>query len=357
MSSTGFDEATRDFWDKITSSDKIAVDLSVALRRSLGVSQEPEALDELEAAASGASDVDPALQLPSSSPAAEGAGDPPHVAPPLPASEVARASEEAESEAPIQAIDSPAESELSSDAEDSSAEGAIPAAPDRTTDGHLFSARSAHPLRLRDVLQAKYGDEWLAWEPETLWWAIRRDFGSLSELARNKIHALRLAVKSYAPWCDWDTFEKCGLAWNDSVPLFGAYQPMAPSQVAFTIEVLKALHADATPEHEVAAYEAMILDENGFVYAPAEWFPGAQALLDRKSEGAPLKARVEQAWEHLKERDLSSVEWRAGDPVDLHVAKLYVVRSYLDGRAALRDSDASAPRRSTQSQPTSPPVP
>jgi hypothetical protein len=211
-------------------------------------------------------------------------------------------------------------------------------------------------MRLFDVLSATYGEDWLSWEPETLWWAIRRDFGPVGELTRNKIQALRLAATSYSPWADWDVFEKCGLAWNDLVPVFGAWQPMTPSQVAFTVQILRELHPEAPWDHEAAAYEAAVLDENGFVFAPEQWFPGAQALLDRKTENAPFKAEIQSAWEKLAGQDLSSLEWRADEPLDVHIARLFVIQTYLAERAALRSGTFAEERGRAASTPTSPPV-
>src|SRR5690606_15858251 len=108
-----------------------------------------------------------------------------------------------------------------------------PELPNRTTHGKLFTNKRAHPLQILDVLTARYGTEWTEWEPETLWWALRRDFGPVGELARNKIGALRVAVTTDLPWLDWDVFEDSGLTWNDTIPIIGAFQPMTPAQTAF----------------------------------------------------------------------------------------------------------------------------
>lgn len=310
------DEATAAFFGALQGLDKEAVELSGPTRAALQLDADPDTLDALEASARAA----------------------PEEPVPAPDAEVP----------PAPAIDD--EPVADDDATTASA-------PRRATHGSIFSARRTHPLELRDVLTAKYGDDWIEWEPATLWWAIRRDFGPVGELTRNKVMALRLATNTYRPWSEWDTFEKCGVAWNDILPVFGAWQPMPPSHVAFTVEILKALHPEAPWTHEVAAYEAMILDDAGFVYAPEAWFPGAQALLDRNPNTPALRDEVAAAWQKLAGRDLSKVKWRPERARDIHLGRLYVIASYLAARAELRQGDAATARAPVAAAAASPPVP
>ena len=331
---TRVDPATAAFFTALSGLEKAAVDLSTPTRAALEFEADPDTLDALESAAGG--------------PGAEREGTP------LPAPP------EAETIAPnvqIAAAPPPHDEEPALEQGDDEAAAAAPPLPGRATHGSIFSARRTHPLELNDVLWAKYGQDWLIWEPTTLWWAVRRDFGPVGELTRNKVMALRVATNTYRPWSEWDTFEKCGLAWNDILPVFGAWQPMPPSHVAFTIEVLRALHPEAPWTHEVAAYEAMILDDSGFVYAPPEWFPGAQVLLDRNPSNAAFRDEVASTWAKLAGQDLSKAAWRADSARDIHLARLYVVASYLASRAALRRGDAERGRAQAASASTSPPVP
>jgi hypothetical protein len=319
------DSATSAFFAAVRGLGKEAVDLSAKTRAALELDADPDTLDELEAAAASSDDHKATQSGSEPTPAVIGAPSP-------------------------------------HDEEPAFAEGGEDAAvelapPGRATHGSVFSARRTHPLHLRDVLSGKYGDDWLGWEPATLWWALRRDFGAVGELTRNKILALRVATKTYRPWSEWDTFEKCGLAWNDVLPVFGAWQPMPPSHVAFTVEALQGLHPEAPWTHEVAAYEAMILDDNGFAYAPPEWFPGAQAILDRNPNTAGFRDEVAHAWEKLAGRDLSKVTWRAESARDIHLGRLWVVANYLGARAALRHGDLTPARTLAAASAASPPVP
>lgn len=229
-----------------------------------------------------------------------------------------------------------------------------PPLPSRLTHGKLFTDKRAHPLQVFDVLTMRYQEDWVEWEPETLWWALRRDFGPVGEVSRNKIMALRLAAVTDAPWLDWDTFENSTLAWNDIIPIFGAYQPTSPMQTAFGVQVLRSIRQDEEFSWEVKAYIAAILEDNGFVYAPEEWFAGAQEVIDRKVWLLGFKSEVAAAWEKIKDTDPSSIEWDETNPLDVHLVKLAVIKRYLLEREAIREK---VPGGRTSAAAVSPPVP
>lgn len=229
-------------------------------------------------------------------------------------------------------------------AEEQAVDEEVQEEPVRGTHGALFTDRRAHPLTLLEVLTAKYQTEWASWEPETLWWAIRKDFGPLGDIARNKIMALKVAVQTDTTWQDWDTFEDSGLAWNDIIPVFGSIQLLSPAQAAFAVRVLRGIRPDEPFAHEVSAYLAAILDDHGFIYAPEEWFPGAQAILDRREHTAEFRVEVEDAWSKVRGVDPRSVKWDETNPLDIHMLKLIVVDHYIEARDELTAQSAgSAP--------------
>jgi hypothetical protein len=285
---------------------------------------------------------------------------------PQPAEESAPAPE-AQAKAPVEAAPAPAapqpEVEESVDvgsAEPTDAEPepdaeppAEPDLPDRESHGKLFTNRRAHPLQIFDVLNMRYGQAWPEWEPDTVWWALRRDFGSVGEIARNKILALDVAASTDTPWIDWDTFENCGQSWNDFVPVFGSFQPMTPMQIAFAVQVLRGVRGEEEFSWEVNAYIAAVLEEHGWVYAPEEWFAGAQELLDRKDWLIGLRVDVADAWEKVKDIPPQEIEWEE-DARSIHLLKMATVKSYLEGRAELRDE---IPRASASAVTASQPVP
>jgi hypothetical protein len=229
-----------------------------------------------------------------------------------------------------------------------------PPLPTRATHGRLFMDKRAYPLQMLTVLTTRYGTAWADWESDTLWWALRRDFGPVGEIARNKIMALRLAATTDTPWLDWDVFEDSGLAWNDIIPLIGTFQPMTPMQTAFAVHVLQGIRPDEPFDDEVTAYIAAIIEEEGFVYAPAEYFANAQGLLDRKVWLTGFRQEVMQAWEALKDVDPTTITWREDHPLDIHILKLMAVKHYVDGRDAMQNNPIGA---SANASTTAPPVP
>lgn len=233
-------------------------------------------------------------------------------------------------------------------------EAPAPDLPSRLTHGRLFSDKLSHPLQVFDVLNMRYRSDWVDWEPETLWWTLRRDFGPVGDLTRNKIGALRVAATTDAPWLDWDVFENAGLAWNGTVPTVGAFQPMTPAQTAFTVQILREIRDDEPFDMEVKAYIAAILDEYGFVYAPEEYFDGARELLERKQWLTGLRSDVQDAWDRVRSMNPNDIAWNDNNPVDIHVMKLFVVQGYLNEQNARRQEVPGAPAPLSTA---SPPVP
>ena len=267
--------------------------------------------------------------------------------------------EETVEEAPAQAPEEPApatELEGYSRADVPPEEEVVPEPelPSRTTHGKLFSDKRANPLQILDILTRRYKTDWVKWEPETLWWALRRDFGPVGDVTRNKIGALRVAVGTDIPWLDWDVFEDSGLAWNDIVPVIGTFQPMTPMQTAFAVNVLRTIRPDEEFSHEVRAYISAILDDHGFVYAPEEMFGNVQELLDRKVWLEGFRSDVESAWEKIQDHDPETIAWNGENPLDIHLLKLSVVKRYLAEREALREVVPGVPHAPST---VSPPVP
>lgn len=333
------------------SEEKIAVDLDPSTAEALGIpTVSPAILDELEGRASSPRPAQPSGT--GTGMASDGATD---VEGEIDDDVIGAAAQELANQpealevAPFDAID---EEPIGDEPSDEDA--VVPELPSRTTHGRLFGNKRAHPIDLLGVLATRYKDAWVDWEPATLWWGLRKDFGPIGEVTRNKIGALRVAVATDLPWQDWDTFENCSLAWNDLVPLIGVFQPISPSQAAFGVSILHAIRDDEVFRNEVNAYIAAILDEDGWVFAPPEYFGGAQELLDRKVWLAGLRHDVEQAWEKIKDVDPTTVEWNHGSALDIHLIKLMAVKHYVQERNAMQGRGIGVSASASAAQP---PVP
>lgn len=198
--------------------------------------------------------------------------------------------------------------------------------------GFMFNSQEVVPDAYRIVLALKYKENWLEWEPETLWAAIRSDFGPVGDVARGKIMALRTSLKTNTPWIDWDAFEHVSQAFNDGLVIFGLMQPPEIEEAAYTVTVMRRL-GDWPFSADVSGYLAAVCLSAGLVYAPEDWFPSAQYFMDQQSKAPPaLRDTVAAAWEKLQHVNLSAVSWRETNPVDSQVKKLWSVKSYLESR-------------------------
>lgn len=191
-----------------------------------------------------------------------------------------------------------------------------------------FFKLPVHPMEALRVLRVKYVDNWVRWLPETLWTAIRRDVGAISEINQNKVQALATALSTDAPWQDWTTFENCGQAFNDKIPVFGQIQPLSPAETAFTVSILKKLHKFDFSE-EVLGYIAAVCLYNGIIHAPAKWFDKVQGVIDRQLGDKELQPQVKAAWDAVRGKDLTDVEISDEKPIDVHIAKLWAIQEYL----------------------------
>ena len=202
----------------------------------------------------------------------------------------------------------------------------------------FFKSKETHPLALLAVLKNKYNDEWVGWLPETLWETIRKDFGPVGEVVKNKIQAVSVALSTDAPWQDWTTFENCGKAFNDSIPVFGQIQPLSPIETAFTVRLLKKLNVFDFSD-EALGYIAAVCLNSGIVYAPKEWFDKAQPFIDAQNKDPDLKKEVEAAWKAVKKQEMYDVEFKEDSPLHVHIAKLWAVKEYLrDMEARLKEA-------------------
>ena len=199
--------------------------------------------------------------------------------------------------------------------------------------GFMFNSQEVVPDAYRIVLALKYKENWLDWEPETLWAADQVGLRTPHRRrARGKIMALRTCLKTNTPWIDWDAFEHVSQAFNDGLVIFGLMQPPELEDAAYTASVMRRL-GDWPFGTDVTGYLAAVCLDAGLVYAPEEWFPSAQYFIDRQSKApTALRDTVAAAWEKLQHVNLSAVSWRENNPVDNQVKKLWSVKSYLDSR-------------------------
>ena len=192
------------------------------------------------------------------------------------------------------------------------------------------------PFQLLNWLMETYGEAWADWEPETLYQTLAQDLGSPPDEAMfNVIMALQiLLLRTEAFWADPPIFEDTILGLNGITPNFGGPDDMSPGQLVYGVWVAQEL-APMTPTEQVQTYAAARLFEAGLIVAmyPVTW---AQPMLDRICQnqgGGDCQVNKDIVWERFKSLANTPLEETGlsdTDPIDRQVARMLVVRDYIE---------------------------
>ena len=195
----------------------------------------------------------------------------------------------------------------------------------------LWLDENAHPILMYRDLVRMYGQEWLSWEPETLWSEIEEDeelVRSIPRGNRDKIMALRTAIRTDIPWNHHEVFENVALGLTGYEARFDIIQSLNTYQIAFALDVMSRIHPTLELSDEVIGYIAATLAYNGLVYAPADMFGPVQEVLDRSSrDDGRTRDAIKKAWDDKKEPDEARIDV---DPVDHNLDRLHAVQEFLD---------------------------
>jgi len=153
-----------------------------------------------------------------------------------------------------------------------------------------FTDKDTHPAVLILLLTKEFGDEYVGWEPETLWTEIARKWGGLSMMNRTKIQAARTCLTNTYPYESWTVFEPvaCGLMGNP--PQFDMVERASPWRCGFALTTMQYLRDDFKIESEIYKYIAASLHDAGFAYATGALLPVNKHL--RRLTDATLHDKV-----------------------------------------------------------------
>lgn len=180
------------------------------------------------------------------------------------------------------------------------------------------------------------GNEFLAWEPESIWLELS-DKGVDPPL-ENRDKLMAVITIMYGDAFHWDAlaFENTMVALNDIPSAPDAIQEASPGEMAwgaFEAEFL-AQHAGHNDDYdyEPARYAAASLNRGGFILAP-ELLVFAQDDLDNFNRGfAELKGAVIERWDNTDKTKLEELDLTE-DPVDVQLGRLAAVTLYVSDRA------------------------
>ncbi len=137
-----------------------------------------------------------------------------------------------------------------------------------------FTHPRSHPGLLTVLLLGEFGREFLAWEPQTLWFEINRTWGQDPAVAnRSKIQACRTILVADSPFEQWEIFEAVAFGLVGLSPRFDLIQKCSGFKCIFALDTMKQLRAKTDIAPEIYKYCAASLHAEGFAYAPGSLRP------------------------------------------------------------------------------------
>jgi len=123
-----------------------------------------------------------------------------------------------------------------------------------------------HTLNIYHALNNKYGDKWLLWLPETLKKELEvSQYLIFDEILWNKIRALRALLYSDLYFEYFHIFEKFIITFNNRIPNFSIFEPVAPHEIVWGIFVTNNIRQDKFSE-EVKIYIDTVFKRNGILF-------------------------------------------------------------------------------------------
>lgn len=185
------------------------------------------------------------------------------------------------------------------------------------------------PIVYANEMSQKYGRDWLAWEPETLWETIRKDWSTYpNEEAKNKLMAIKVVMANESFWHEWEVFEKVCSAFNGRIPSFSIMEDLSVAELALGVQLVSKLKRREFQD-EVKAYVASDAFEEGYVLLP-EPLDFAQEYLDKLLVGTPGESTRDKL---AGLSDLHSYEVTDDtNPVHVQAGLLQAVRTYIKSR-------------------------
>lgn len=134
---------------------------------------------------------------------------------------------------------------------------------------NLFTHHETHPVVIDLSLLRVFGDEWLGWEPETIWAEIQRVFQTqISEHARAKVQCVKTLRSVDSPWNSWPVFEKVIQVLNGNLPDWEVMQAPSIEMLYAGIDMLDQIRKVEFSDEVKHYMAAAVLTEDVFFVPP-----------------------------------------------------------------------------------------
>jgi len=202
--------------------------------------------------------------------------------------------------------------------------------------------------------RARYGEEILEWEPETIWVTMEKDGVDLPEEERNKLQAAITLIVNPSFYWDNIVFQRTVRALNGELFDPETIQECVAAHLAWAVYesgIIRGLDNDETviPEfdEDVQQFMAVCLFREGYVLAPEPLTDIAQdnleGLFPKTSYASTLKKEVADSWEKLDKESLERTEFFENE-LGVQLAQLSACYLYVKERTDQRVEDLSNSR-------------
>lgn len=186
----------------------------------------------------------------------------------------------------------------------------------------------------------------LAWEPESIWLTLERDYGiDLDEVARNKIQAAITLIVNPAFFWDNLVFQRTTQALNGELFDPEALQECHPAHMNWAVyeaRVIRGHDPDDVEEpaetpleldEDVQQYVAVCLNRAGYVYPPPKLIAVADNLARMlPSDSQSFVSDIKKRWEHLDKEALPDRTYQENS-LGIQLSKLAICEIYNIERA------------------------
>jgi len=187
-----------------------------------------------------------------------------------------------------------------------------------------------------------FDNQWLNWEPETLWIELSRQGVSVDTGNRSQIMAARNILNTGNFWYDAQAFEATAIAFNNDNPTYHGIEEAPICYINWTVFEANLLHQEY--EHEILefdrepiSYIAVQLYREGFVIPPPMLEMAADELCQMlPSASKTLVKTIRQAWAAAPKSDKLKTAAYPETPEGVQLHRLAAVQVYFDDRLQLR---------------------
>lgn len=140
---------------------------------------------------------------------------------------------------------------------------------------------------LYTILVNQYGEDWLEWDPVTIYLELREDFGAEpSSETMDRLSALLIALTTGEFFARFEAFAAVIHAFCEGAPSFSMFDPVEPEEIGWTVIELSLIRDLLPFGYSVREYIKTALHADG--YSPAEPPPVLGHVLEVKDPSSNI---------------------------------------------------------------------